>query len=99
MAATPTPTTDPKPSALPPFWWVALLSLVVTVGINLALFSFSFGKLDGRVAAAEKRVADLETEKQKREARELERLYEYEKAKAAKYAEMEEQITRLKNTR
>ncbi|HEX8658247.1 MAG TPA: hypothetical protein VF690_11950 [Hymenobacter sp.] len=84
---------------LPPFWWVALLSMAVTVGINLALFSFYTGKLDGRVSNLESRVTVLETEKARREAREQEKVYEYEKMKARKYAELEDQIYRLKNTK
>lgn len=80
-----------------PAWVMPLIALAVTIVTNLLLFSY----YTGQRAEAEKTQTDqinlLLSWKAKTEQRSEERLYEYEKQKAAKYAEMEEQIERLKN--
>lgn len=84
------PSTQPSTSSFTPAVWISLGGLVVSLVLNVVTCSFYFGKLDNRVGT-------LESKESKREARQLEEVYEYEKAKAAKYAEMEQQINRLKN--
>lgn len=89
---------EQKPSF--PTWLMPLLSLVLGIIGSLVTFSYKYGALEGNVKRNTEKIDALSTDyyadKAKREAEAAARLASYEQARAAKLAEMEAQIDRLK---
>jgi len=89
-----TPPAPEKPST--PAWLIPALSLALSIGGSLATYSYKFGALETTTASIVRRVEALEADKAKRDADAAARLASFEQARAAKLAEMEVQIDRLK---